>query len=273
MGQTSKTGQFVKSAPFGLRWRISLILVWLESYWLQLHRDVFRLLIACRAFEKSQKNHWFAVGLQQLQPLANQRRTTNGRPQRSQRQFRSAFLAQFSSPNCVYEKNRAVRVVGHVFLWCTSLAPTEKSDFRHHLVSSDKSGTNQSICKPTLYIICRHALDALCGSLNSCCSLQLIQENTLMHSTTGQFFGTHYLLRLKKGLYPVERHFFARLYTRATLCSAQPKWAPTQAATTHMMRGSTERRSLWHWSFTAFPIWAQPNCARTYLIGARDGSS
>ena len=71
------------------------------------------------------------------------------------------------------------------------------------------------------------------------------------------------------GLYPVERHFFARLYTRATLCSAQPKWAPTQAATTHMMRGSTERRSLWHWSFTAFPIWAQPDCARTYLIGAR----
>ena len=71
------------------------------------------------------------------------------------------------------------------------------------------------------------------------------------------------------GLYPVERHFFARLYTRATLCSAQPKWAPTQAATTHMMRGSTERRSLWHWSFTAFPIWAQPNCARTNFIGAR----
>ena len=88
---------------------------------------------------------------------------------------------------------------------------------------------------------------------------------------TRAYVATRLLLRWDYlyGLYPVEHHLFARLYTRATLCSAQPKWAPTQAATTHMMRGSTERRSLWHWSFTAFPIWAQPNCARTNLIGAR----
>ena len=40
----------------------------------------------------------------------------------------------------------------------------------------------------------RHVPDALCGSLNSCCSLQLTQENTLTHSsTTRQFSGTHYL--------------------------------------------------------------------------------
>ena len=31
------------------------------------------------------------------------------------------------------------------------------------------------------------------------------------------------LVKYMYGLYPVERHFFARLYTRATLCSAQPK--------------------------------------------------
>ena len=51
MVQTSKTDHFLNWRHFGLHWRISLILVWLESSWLQLSGDVLRLLIACRVFE------------------------------------------------------------------------------------------------------------------------------------------------------------------------------------------------------------------------------
>ena len=42
---------FLNWRHFGIHRRISLILVWLESSWLQLPGDVLRLLIACRAFE------------------------------------------------------------------------------------------------------------------------------------------------------------------------------------------------------------------------------
>ena len=42
---------FLNWRHFGLHWRISLILIWLESSWLQLPGDALRLLIACRAFE------------------------------------------------------------------------------------------------------------------------------------------------------------------------------------------------------------------------------
>ena len=67
------------------------------------------------------KNHW---------PISAVASTTNDRPQRSQPPFRSAFLGQFSLPTCVYEKNRAVRVVGHVFPWRNSLPPTYGSETR-----------------------------------------------------------------------------------------------------------------------------------------------
>ena len=42
---------FLNWRHFGLHWRISLILILLESSWLQLPGDALRLLIACRAFE------------------------------------------------------------------------------------------------------------------------------------------------------------------------------------------------------------------------------
>ena len=63
-----------------------------------------------------------------LWPISAVASTTNGRLQRSQPPFRSAFLGQFSLPTCAYEKNRAVRVVGCVFPWRTSLARMDGSE-------------------------------------------------------------------------------------------------------------------------------------------------
>ena len=80
-----------------------------------------------------------------LWPISTAASTTNGRPQRSQPPFRAAVVGQFSLPQFVYGKNRAVRVVGRVFLWRTSLAPTDDNETRGfcmhgHDLASDRQG-------------------------------------------------------------------------------------------------------------------------------------
>ena len=119
----------------------------MESSWLQLPVDVLRFLTACRAFEQSKKNHWLAVWVQRLQPFGQSAlsrvQLTAGRNGHNRHFDRPSLVS--SVLRSVYEKNRAVRVVGRVFPWRTSLAPTDGSETRGfcmhgHDLASDRQG-------------------------------------------------------------------------------------------------------------------------------------
>ena len=115
----------------GLCWWISLMLVWLESSWLQLHGEGLRLLLVCGAFECKTKKSLIGCWATTFGQSAPSRVQLTANSNGHNRHFDRPSLVS-SVCRRVYTRKIElyVRVVGRVFPWRTSLVPTYGSEIR-----------------------------------------------------------------------------------------------------------------------------------------------